>query len=73
MPGHGSGWRAVEPGKHTVRLIFDHPLSLGRVLLRFDEEEQGAHTGVRAAQAAGRPAVAPRDRVSAVRFQSARH
>jgi hypothetical protein len=40
VPGRGSGWRAAEPGKQKVRLIFDHPLSLERILLRFNEEEQ---------------------------------
>ena len=37
----GPGWRAAQPGKQTIRLIFDQPLSLGRILLRFDEKEQG--------------------------------
>jgi hypothetical protein len=36
----GVGWRAAQPGKQTIRLIFDQPLSLGRILLRFDEEDQ---------------------------------
>jgi len=40
IPDRGPGWRAAQPGKQTIRLIFDHPLSLGRILLRFDEEEQ---------------------------------
>jgi hypothetical protein len=40
VPGRGSGWRAAEPGKQKVRLIFDHPLSLERILLKFNEEEQ---------------------------------
>ena len=40
IPNRGPGWRAAQPGKQTIRLIFDHPLSLGRILLRFDEEEQ---------------------------------
>src|SRR3954468_16826030 len=25
LPNHGTGWRAVEPGKQTVRLIFAVP------------------------------------------------
>ena len=37
----GPGWRAAQPGKQTIRLIFDQPVSLGRILLRFDEEKQG--------------------------------
>jgi len=41
IPNRGPGWRAAQPGKQTIRLIFDHPLSLGRIHLLFDEEEQG--------------------------------
>jgi hypothetical protein len=41
IPDRGPGWRAAQPGKQTIRLIFDHPVSLARILLRFDEEEQG--------------------------------
>ena len=37
----GPGWRAAQPGKQTIRLIFDQPLALGHILLRFDEKEQG--------------------------------
>jgi len=40
IPDRGPGWRAVQPGKQTIRLIFDQPVSLGRILLRFEEEEQ---------------------------------
>ena len=36
----GPGWRAAEPGKQMIRLIFDQPISLGRILLRFNEEEK---------------------------------
>ena len=39
IPDRGPGWRAAQPGKQTIRLIFDTPLSLERVLLRFDEKE----------------------------------
>jgi hypothetical protein len=39
-PDRGPGWRAAQPGKQTIRLIFDQPLALGRVLLRFDEKEE---------------------------------
>jgi hypothetical protein len=39
IPDRGSGWRAAQPGKQTIRLIFDQPVSLGRILLRFDEKE----------------------------------
>jgi hypothetical protein len=41
IPDRGPGWRATQPGKQTIRLIFDHPVSLGRILLRFDEMERG--------------------------------
>ena len=36
----GTGWRAAQPGKQTIRLIFDQPLALERILLRFDEKEK---------------------------------
>lgn len=35
LPGQVSGWRATEPGKQTIRLIFDHPQSLRRIWLNF--------------------------------------
>jgi hypothetical protein len=41
IPDRGLGWRAAQPGKQTIRLIFDQPLALGHILLRFDEKEQG--------------------------------
>ena len=37
---HGSGWRAAQPGKQTIRIIFDQPLSLGYIFLRFEEDKQ---------------------------------
>ena len=40
IPDRGPGWRAAQPGKQTIRLIFDQPVNLGRILLRFDEKEQ---------------------------------
>ena len=40
IPDRGPGWQAAQPGKQTIRLIFDQPVSLGRILLRFDEEKQ---------------------------------
>jgi hypothetical protein len=40
ITGSGPGWRAAQPGEQTIRLIFDHPLSLRRILLRFVEQEQ---------------------------------
>jgi len=41
IPDRGPGWRAAQPGKQTIRLIFDQPLALRRILLRFEEKEQG--------------------------------
>ena len=40
IPNRGLGWRAAQPGKQTIRLIFDHPLSLRHIQLRFVEMEQ---------------------------------
>ena len=40
IPDRGLGWRAAQPGKQTIRLIFDQPLALGHILLRFDEKEE---------------------------------
>ena len=73
IPDRGPGWRAAQPGKQTIRLIFDQPLELGHILLRFDETGREAHAGICAALVRGRTAVTPRDRASAVYFQSARH
>jgi hypothetical protein len=39
-PGVGPGWRASEPGRQTVRLLFDKPLRVRRVHLVFHEDEQ---------------------------------
>jgi hypothetical protein len=35
----GAGWRADRPGKQTIRLVFDHPMTLRQIHLRFDERE----------------------------------
>ncbi|HUK17851.1 MAG TPA: hypothetical protein VLW65_15610 [Bryobacteraceae bacterium] len=35
----GPGWRAFEQGKQQIRLIFDQPLSVNRIRLRFVETE----------------------------------
>ncbi len=35
--GQGPGWRAAEPGKQRIRLIFDPPQHLQRIWLRFVE------------------------------------
>ena len=40
VPDRGPGWRAAQPGKQTIRLIFDQPVSIGRIFLRFEEQEQ---------------------------------
>ena len=37
VQGRGSGWRAAEPGKQTIRLIFDHPQLIRRIRLSFVE------------------------------------
>ena len=34
---NGPGWRASEPGEQQIRIIFDKPVSLHRMQLRFDE------------------------------------
>ena len=41
IPDRGPGWRAAQPGKQSIRLIFDQPVSIGRIFLRFEEEEHG--------------------------------
>src|SRR4029450_1926162 len=40
IPDRGPGWGGAQPGEQRIRLTFDQPVSLGRILLRFDEEEQ---------------------------------
>jgi hypothetical protein len=39
IPGESKGWRASEPGAHTIRLIFDRPQKLQRISLVFEEKE----------------------------------
>jgi hypothetical protein len=39
LQGGESGWRAAEGGEQTIRLIFDQPRSLRRILLHFLEPE----------------------------------
>ena len=41
IPDRGPGWRAARPGKQTIRLVFDEPISIGRMFLRFEEQEHG--------------------------------
>jgi hypothetical protein len=40
IPSAGSGWRAVQPGQQTVRLLFDEPQRIRRMRLVFQENEQ---------------------------------
>ena len=35
LPDQVSGWRAAEPGKQTIRLIFDQPQTLQQIRLHF--------------------------------------
>ena len=35
LTGQASGWRAAEPGKQTIRLLFDRPQPLRRIWLNF--------------------------------------
>jgi hypothetical protein len=37
MRGECLGWRARQPGKQTIRLLFDEPKDLRRIWLRFTE------------------------------------
>jgi hypothetical protein len=37
IPAESKGWRAAEPGTHTIRLIFDRPQKLKRISLVFEE------------------------------------
>lgn len=37
--GDARGWRAAQPGSQTIRLVFDQPQRLKRILLEFEENE----------------------------------
>ena len=39
LPEGKTGWRAVSPGMQTIRLIFDEPQKLRRILLVFEDTE----------------------------------
>lgn len=39
-PDPDRGWRAGRAGEQVIRLLFDKPLRLQRILLRFDEKER---------------------------------
>lgn len=36
---NGPGWRALEKGEQQIRIIFDHPMYIKRINLRFVETE----------------------------------
>ena len=38
-PSDQPGWRAAEPGRQSIRLVFHGPQRLRRIRLRFDEAE----------------------------------
>ncbi len=40
ISGSGPGWQAAQSGEQTIRLVFDEPQKLRRILLTFLEEEQ---------------------------------
>ena len=35
----GPGWRAARPSKQAIRIVFDEPVAVGRIRLRFAERE----------------------------------
>lgn len=37
IQNNASGWRANEPGKQTIRLVFDKPQNITRIQLLFEE------------------------------------
>ncbi|MCU7872289.1 MAG: discoidin domain-containing protein [Candidatus Thiodiazotropha sp. (ex Lucinoma borealis)] len=37
LPGKTPGWRAAQPGKQTIRLLFSHPQNLQRIWIKFEE------------------------------------
>src|ERR1700747_1973113 len=39
VSGESQGWRGASPGTQTVRLLFDQPQKLRRILLVFEETE----------------------------------
>ena len=42
--GGDRGWRAAEPGKQTVRLVFDEPQRVKRIRVRFtDRDHERSH------------------------------
>ena len=41
IPDGGPGWQAAQSGKQAIRLVFDEPININRILLRFEEQEHG--------------------------------
>jgi hypothetical protein len=39
LPGHHGGWRAAVAGPQTIRLIFERPCTVRRILLVFEEPD----------------------------------
>ena len=39
IQNNASGWRANEPGKQTIRLVFDNPQKITRIQLLFEESK----------------------------------
>lgn len=40
QPNGGTGWRAADPGVQVIRLAFDHPMAVRRIMLTIEEEER---------------------------------
>jgi hypothetical protein len=40
VPGAGPGWRSAQSGQQTIRIRFDEPQRLRRILLVFEERER---------------------------------
>jgi hypothetical protein len=40
IPGFGQGWRAAQPGKQTIRILFDEFQTIKRIQLQFHEDQQ---------------------------------
>ncbi len=53
----GPGWRASQKGEQRIRILFDEPVSLSRIQLRFDEteSERTQEFTIRWSSAAGGP------------------
>ena len=57
IPNCGPGWRASQKGEQQIRIIFDRPMSLHRIQLRFEEaeSERRQEFTIRWSSAAGGP------------------